>query len=403
MMYLGNQEVAPVLDTLYKRDVEEKDLTFYDYDGTILYSYTKAEADQLTTLPQNPSHIGLIAQGWNYTLAEISTQLTKVGKCDVGQNYITDDGKTRLYISLASTKLSPCLKLCPNGTTIIDWGDGSQLVTITGTSLNSSPVYSYHTYSVPGDYVIKLNATSGNVAFWSGPPIRKSDTATANENRPYYTSLIKAEIGNNTVLGSDAFNGAAFLETVTIPATMTSIGGNSFRSCPSILAVIVPHGCTVGGSFVAYDSKLKLVSFSQGSIPNGSTYSASDSAIRKCVYPYNRSTILQSANSNCSSMKKVYFANDITSIGASAFYSCSCIEKIVIPATVTSIGTKAFYNNYSLGEIHFLGNTPPIVSNIDAWNNLPTDCKIYVPTGKKSTYENTENYPDKLVYTYIEE
>ena len=42
--------------------VEEKDVNFYDYDGTLLYSYTFSEATQLLELPEMPDHEGLTAQ-----------------------------------------------------------------------------------------------------------------------------------------------------------------------------------------------------------------------------------------------------------------------------------------------------------------------------------------------------
>ena len=42
-----------------------KDVNFYDYDGTIVASYTTAEFANISALPANPSHTGLTAQGWN--------------------------------------------------------------------------------------------------------------------------------------------------------------------------------------------------------------------------------------------------------------------------------------------------------------------------------------------------
>ena len=40
--------------------VAEKDVNFYDYDGTLLHSYTVAEAQELTELPELPEREGLI-------------------------------------------------------------------------------------------------------------------------------------------------------------------------------------------------------------------------------------------------------------------------------------------------------------------------------------------------------
>ena len=73
------------------------DITFYDYDGTIVTSWTLAELATKTALPDYPSHNGLICQGWNWSLADLKTANRKM---NVGAMYVTDDGKTRIYIHL---------------------------------------------------------------------------------------------------------------------------------------------------------------------------------------------------------------------------------------------------------------------------------------------------------------
>ena len=61
--------------------VEEKDVNFYDYDGTCLCSYTAQEAQQLTALPTTPIHEGLTFQEWNFTLAKIKEYASDIGQC----------------------------------------------------------------------------------------------------------------------------------------------------------------------------------------------------------------------------------------------------------------------------------------------------------------------------------
>lgn len=102
----------------------KKQINFIDYDGTIVESYTKTEWQSVTALPSNPSHTGLTAQGWNWTKAQIDAQITSVPSSDiwVGQMYITDNGKTRIYIHLEEGRLHPYLGICPNGTVVVDWG-----------------------------------------------------------------------------------------------------------------------------------------------------------------------------------------------------------------------------------------------------------------------------------------
>ena len=110
------------------------DVNFYDYDGTLLHAYTTAQVnDSGFSMPSNPSHTGLTAQGWNWTLAEIKAQLTAMPTqaVDVGQMYITDDGKTRLYCRFEEGRLHPYLGIGVNGTVVVDWGDGSAASTLT--------------------------------------------------------------------------------------------------------------------------------------------------------------------------------------------------------------------------------------------------------------------------------
>ena len=96
----------------------QKDINFYDYDGTIVNSYTAAEFAELSSFPNNPAHEGLTAQGWNWTLSDAKTYVAANGKLDIGQMYITSDGKTRLYIRLIEGRLKPYLGLTGNSSAL---------------------------------------------------------------------------------------------------------------------------------------------------------------------------------------------------------------------------------------------------------------------------------------------
>ena len=76
-----------------------KDVNFYDYDGTLVASYSLSEAQSLTTLPDGPTHDGLTFQGWNYTLEKVKAFTRPM---NVGAMYTPDDGKPRLHIRIAA-------------------------------------------------------------------------------------------------------------------------------------------------------------------------------------------------------------------------------------------------------------------------------------------------------------
>ena len=111
-------------------EVEEKDVNFYDYDGTLLYSYAIAEAQALTELPPGPTHEGLVFQDWNWSLEDVKALDQFMV---IGANYITDDGKTRLYISIDYNQhltVPLYINQSVSGGVEIDWGDGSAIETI---------------------------------------------------------------------------------------------------------------------------------------------------------------------------------------------------------------------------------------------------------------------------------
>jgi len=60
------------------------DVMFYDYDGSVVTGYSAADFANLTELPANPTHEGLTAQGWNWTLADAKTYVAKYGKLNIG-------------------------------------------------------------------------------------------------------------------------------------------------------------------------------------------------------------------------------------------------------------------------------------------------------------------------------
>ena len=84
--------------------VSANDVTFYDYDGTAVASYSLSEAQSLTSLPDGPTHEGLTFQGWNYTLEKVKAFTRPM---NVGAIYTSNDGKTRIYITLSEGRTSP--------------------------------------------------------------------------------------------------------------------------------------------------------------------------------------------------------------------------------------------------------------------------------------------------------
>ena len=210
------------------------DITFYDYDGTIVTSWTLEELATKTALPDYPSHNGLICQGWNWSLADLKTTNRKM---NVGAMYITDDGKTRIYIRLEEGRTSPMLGVCPNGTVTVDWGDGTTPDTLIGTNTSTVKWTPNHAYAAPGEYVIKLTVDGamgfyGNSSSSGASATLRYSSSDDNRNHVYQNSVQKIEIGNGvTSIRDYAFNYCYSLASITIPNGVTSIGASTFYNC----------------------------------------------------------------------------------------------------------------------------------------------------------------------------
>ena len=357
-----------------------KEVNFLDYDGTILYSYTAAEFAALSSMPANPTHDGLTAQGWNWSLANAKTYVAKYEKLNIGQMYITDDGKTRIYIHLEEGRTSPVLGVCPNGTVDIDWGDGTTHDTLTGSDTSTAVYTSAHSYAAPGDYVIQITVT-GSMGFRTNGPLMYASESD-NRNAVYINAIRKVELGSGVIsIGNSAFKNCYSLSSITIPDSVTSIGNMAFSSCYSLSSITIPDGVTIIDNY-AFSSCYSLSSIT---IPDSVT-SISGYAFRSCY-----------------SLSSITVPDGVTSIGNQAFYECYSLSSITIPDSVTSISSSAFQNCYGVAHLYFLPTTPPSVSNSNAFSNIPTDCVIHVPVGSLSAYTSATNYPSSSTYTYVED
>lgn len=280
----------------------EKNVKFYDYDGSLVTSYTKDEFLELTQMPANPSHSGLVAQGWNWSLQDAKDYLltSEVNdRLDIGQMYTTASGLSEFDIALtSSTGLNVTLNL--DGTK--NWGDGT------------SDTETTHTYADYGNYTITCNGTA-----LTAPVFGQSSSAIN-----YYVKNIR--LANITSLPYTAFQACRSLKNITLPISLTSINGFAFYVSYALLCVIVPKNVTSMANAVFYECQ----SLACVSLPNGLT------------------GILDNTFQSCYSLRGITIPNSVTTLGANSFYNCRALEYVVISNSITTFGGSVFYNCYSL-------------------------------------------------------
>lgn len=328
---------------------EEKDVNFYDYDGTLVDSYTAEDFLELTALPANPSHTGLTAQGWNWTLSNAKTQVQAFKMCDIGQNYITSDGKTRIHISLMGGRLSPYLGLCVNGSVDIDWGDGSAHSTLTGSSL-STLLQTPHVYSQSGDYTIILTITGSAKILGNdndGGSLLIYKGTTGDENSVYRSSINEVNLGNNISLGEYGF--AGINAKISIPTSITSFENYSFREA-NIKCVVIPNATTTIPSymFISFYGEHTILPYGITTIKS---YCWQNSNIKRIIVPNSVTSMEFSAFYQCKLLRIALLSNNISTLRDNTFYNCFGLKKSNIPENSTATANAMFSSCKSLSNM----------------------------------------------------
>ena len=361
-------------------------LKFYDYDGTLLHSYSREGALALTELPSLPdrSKDGLVCQGWNWELGQIKSYLTEYTfdytVVEVGAMYITNDGATWIDINIPDDgRLNHPLSFM--GDASIDWGDG-----VTETKNITSAGVVTHNYPTPGRYRIKLTVNSGTLSL--GGNIATCNISGANSNsssnpsRVYSNRIENVFIGDSvTSIGDYAFQYCYSLTSITIPNSVTSIGDYALQTCYSLTSITIPNSVTSIGK-TAFNSCYSLQSIT---IPNSVT-SIGTNVFQYC-YSLTSITIPNSVTSigintfyNCHSLRSITIPNSVTSMDGYVFYYCYSLTSITIPNLVTSIGLSTFNACYGIAKYDFSTHTSvPSLANTNAFTGLAKDAKILVP------------------------
>lgn len=360
-----------------------KGVVFVDYDGTILHDYTKEEFLSLSEMPANPSHAGLTAQGWNWSYSDARTYVTNNGALCIGQQYITSDGKTKIYLTLNEISLPVPLNIgfytSVKGGATIDWGDGN--TTVTTANANAQGVYS-HQYSTAGDYVISIEVTDGDIKLgYNGS--NHTFFGLGGLKQRAAQCVKKIEIGDDVAeIYRQAFVYAQNIETITIPKNVKLQANTTiFQNCLRLKAIVVPEndGTSLPG-IAANCNVLKFVSIPKNYTSRGTNISvaSNNKLLRMLTVPALTDMGTGALADDCKSVEILTMPGTYTSIpGNFARYLCNTNKDLTIPATVTSIADYAF--SESTFNYHLLPTTPPTLANQRGMGTYADWTKIYVP------------------------
>lgn len=364
-------EIASIETSQEVVEAPFNDVNFRDYDGTILYSYSKDEFLALTELPPLPTQKGLICQEWNWTYDEAMAYVGEYGILEVGATYITDDGATRLYMQIINRErlTIPIYFQQTNSEGIaFDWGDGSEVIRYEGTG----KLIAEHTYASAGEYIISIKCDSGTMQFGHKDSLCNL-FGPHTTNIVYAAMLRKIESGENLVkYESWDLSSLPALQSITLPNIVVNFGGCVLYNSYTVGHITLPRSVRSLGGQVFLGSRLRSISFSGNPIIRFANYALSGSyALQSIVVP--KSEVLDSC----------------------CFQGCKSLGKLVIPKSVTTINNQSFNDCPKIKYYDFTHHESiPTLTNINAFNGIPTDCEIRVPKALEEEWKQATNWCD---------
>lgn len=377
-------------------EVQPSDVNFFDYDGTLIASYTEEQAKSLSELPTPPEHDGLVFQGWNYTLEEV---IANADAADVGALYITDDGATRIYIELPNSERT-LFKIEFNflkhvAGTVIDWGD-SESDTVSDIYAMSAS----HTYKNAGRYVIAIYLADGeSIALGHNSCIVKSSLTNSYQHDIYTDAVKKIEIGKNAFLSKYCFQELRSLKAISITKDMNFDCDYAFNSC-GIEYITIPQSATkININFFENCKNLATVSIPPSVIKiyKNAFY---HTVLRRICIPKNADLIALYALSD-NAINSLSIPAGITKINTYSIYGCNLLCSIAMLGQIDTIDNCAFANCKSLKTVDFTHCiTVPTLKSINAFSDCASDLQILVPAALVDEWKAATNwttYADKIV------
>ena len=211
-----------------------------------------------------------------------------------------------------------------------------------------------------------------------------------NNKKHVPASLKNVVVTGGNIIDDYAFYDCDSLVSISLPASVTSVGNHAFNGCDSLESITMEEGNAVyhaaGNCLIETATKSLIAGCKNSLIPtDGSVIDIALSAFRDCSgltsinIPASVTSIGDSAFSDCKNLESVIFAegSQLISVGFGGFNGCSSLTSIIISASVTSIGSFAFNNCSSLISV----TVPISVTCISgyAFNNCSSLSLITIP------------------------
>lgn len=393
---------AKITGTLDTTPPKESDINFWDYDGTLLYSWTLAELATKTELPPLPSHDGLICQGWNWTLQDIKDAGREL---DIGALYITDDGKTRLYVDVDTETWDDFVLNYwqdPRNATTVDWGDGTTPETVN----KDSWIEHRHVYASSGSYVITMSVKEGTTMRLGNGSSGRKLIANDETDSGRCAMLRRVEVGARvTTITDQTFQFCSRLESISIPQNVEVKGTVTFNQATQLRVIVIQSITNMFRTF--YNCTNLRAIAGPGTMDYTDVYTLSYTALRQLNAAVTTAYATQALErvhikavngrvgdfSGDPSLLEATIPADATTFVAAAFQGDNALRRVTCLGNIASIPAQVFQRCYPLRFVDLTHCTAvPTLANVNAFDETHPQLEIRVPASLADAWKAATNW-----------
>ena len=230
------------------------------------------------------------------------------------------------------------------------------------------------------------------------------------------TSVTFATNSQLTTVDRYAFFSSSSLQSIALPDGVTTIGVAAFNGCNNITSISIPDSITTienraldfnSSAFTVYNNAKYL---GNSTNPYLVLVKATDTSITTCNIHTDAKLIYAFAFTDCTLLTSVTIPDSVTIIGNSVFYKCDALESLIIGSGVTSIGDGIIYYesfDAKLKSVYYGGSAEEWNTiAIGKYNGNLTDATRYyysatAPLEDGSFWHYYEGVPTVWTYTTV--
>ena len=186
----------------------------------------------------------------------------------------------------------------------------------------------------------------------------------------------------NTTLSDEAFKGCYNLQTLVLPAQLTSIPYMAVADCKALQAITIPATVEeIDNSAFENCRSIRSITFEGAAAPENGGANFAPAAATSALW-----RIGNWAFYNCHLLQHLTIPESVTEIGDAAFYGCTYLEDMTLPSSMRKIGDNTFALCSKLQKIHVRALVPPIIC-AKTFYDVNRAIPVYVPDEAVADYK----------------